>query len=217
VTVEADSDDRVAAEFSVSLTRYPLDVVRRVSLDAGSSRLRVDETVTNRGDIPVQYSWLQHIALSETLIGPDARLDVPCETIRTDPEQPPTAQLPADASFEWPTCDLSEDTIDLREFPTKDQRLHDLATLTDIQAGRYTVSNPELDLGVTVRFPEDLFEYVWYWRALGGFEDAPFFGRNYKVGLEPCTSIPNAGIETTIENETANELSPGEDSRQRSM
>ncbi|MFC7028263.1 DUF4432 family protein [Halomicroarcula sp. GCM10025710] len=82
--------------------------------------------------------------------------------------------------------------------------------LADLREGRYTVSNPAIDLGVTVRFPESLYEYLWYWQPLGGFEEAPFFGRNYNVGLEPCTSIPNAGLAEAIENGTAELLDPGE-------
>jgi hypothetical protein len=187
------------------------DRIRRIaSLESGSPELHVDETVTNRGEVSVHYSWLQHIALGEPLISPDARLDVPCETVLADPNQPPNAQLPAGVTFDWPTCDIGSETVDLQEFPPKEERIHDIAALTDLEAGRYTVTNPAIDLGVSVRFPEELFEYLWYWRALGGFEDAPFFGRNYNVGLEPCTSIPNAGIEAAVENDTANEIGPGE-------
>lgn len=135
---------------------------------------------------------------------------IPCETILTDPDLGQNAQVLAGERFEWPTVDAGDSTVDLREFPPKSDRVHDLSALTDLSEGRYTIRNPELDLGVPVRFPECLFEYVWFWRAFGGFKEAPYFGRNYTAGLEPCTSIPNAGLERAIENGTANYLSPGE-------
>lgn len=207
-----DSAERVAVELSADLTRYPFSVTRELSLAAGESTLRVDETVENRGEVAVDYSWLQHIALGEPLLGPEATLDVPCDRVLVDPEQPANSRLPAGEEFAWPTCDLADGTgeTDLRELPPKTDRVHQLVALTDLHEGRYTVTNSDLDLGVTVEFPHDLYEYLWYWQAFGGFEDAPFFGRNYNAGLEPCTSIPNAGLEDAIENGTARRLAPGE-------
>jgi galactose mutarotase-like enzyme len=209
--ITADSDERVAVEFSTSLTRYPFTVERELSLAAGESVLRVTEAVRNEGEVTVPYSWLQHVALGEPLVGPDARLEVPCETVLVDPDQTSdNARLPPGETYEWPVCETPDGPVDLREFPPRSERVHDLVALTDLAAGRYTVTNPTLDLGVTVHFPESLYEYLWYWQPFGGFDEAPFFGRTYNVGLEPCTSIPNAGLEAAIENGTAESLDPGE-------
>lgn len=209
--ITTDTDSAVAVEFTASLTRYPFTVERELSLSAGSSTLSVTETVTNTGEVTVPYSWLQHVALGEPLVSPEATLDVPCETVLVDPDQTnETARLPPGETFDWPVCETTAGPVDLREFPPKSERVHDLVALTDLSEGRYTVSNPVLDLGVTVSFPGALYEYLWYWQPFGGFESAPFFGRNYTAGLEPCTSIPNAGLEEAIENGTVEELAPGE-------
>ncbi|GGN88616.1 aldose 1-epimerase [Haloarcula pellucida] len=206
----ADSAERVSVRLTASLTRYPFDVERDVTLSAGESAIEVSERVTNTGEVPVDYSWLQHVALGEPLVAPEATLTVPCETVHVDPDQTAdTARLPPGETFEWPVCETDGGPVDLREFPPADDRVHDLVALADLNEGRYTVSNPELDLGVTVEFPASLYEYLWYWQPFGGFEDAPFFGRNYNVGLEPCTSIPNAGLAEAVENGTAEELAPG--------
>ena len=212
IRVIEDSKHRVAATLSLSLTRYPLTIERTLSLSAGESKLDVDEVVTNVGEYPVEYSWLQHIALGEPLVGPAAELDVPCTTVLTDPNHDvATARFPTNESYEWPICELPDGIeVDLRTIPPKSDRVHDLVALTDLRDGRYTLSNPDIDLGVTVRFPSETFEYLWYWQPLGGFDDAPFFGRNYNVGLEPCTSIPNAGLKQAINNNTANVLTPDE-------
>ncbi|MFC7028262.1 DUF4432 family protein [Halomicroarcula sp. GCM10025710] len=93
--ITADTDERVAVEFSTSLTRYPFTIVRELALGAGDSTLAVTETVRNDGEVTVPYSWLQHIALGEPLVDPDAHLDVPCETVLVDPDQTTdTARLP---------------------------------------------------------------------------------------------------------------------------
>ena len=210
-TVLEDSLDRAQLRLSVSLSRYPLEVERYLTLEKGSATLTVDETVENIGEVPVDYSWLQHIALGEPLVGSDARLEVPCETVLSDPDRGANGQFPAGESYEWPVAQLPDGEVDLREFPPKGERIHEVLALTDLSEGQYTVTNPSLDLATTVRFPEKVFEYLWYWRAFGGFEDAPFFGRNYNAGIEPATSIPNAGLEAARENGTANRLKPGEE------
>jgi galactose mutarotase-like enzyme len=209
-TISTETDDRVELHLSVELSRYPLEIDRRLILESGTSLLTVEETVENLSDIPVDYSWLQHIALGEPLVGPEAMLEVPCNAVLSDPELGPNAQFPADEVFHWPIAELSETKIDLRKFPPKDAQIHDLLALTDLEEGKYTVTNPSIDLGVTVRFPAEIYEYLWYWRAFGGFEDAPFFGRNYNAGLEPSTSIPNAGLDAARDAGTANTLAPHE-------
>lgn len=209
-TIVSHSSVEVAVELSVSLTRYPFDIERTLALRADDPTLYVEEVLTNHGEVEVPYSWLQHLTFGPPFVGPNSELDVPCETVLTDPDLGANAQLPPDKRFEWPIADLGSDDIDLRTFPPKEDRVHDLAALTDLEEGRYSIRNAELDLGVTVRFPADLFEYIWFWRAFGGFEEAPYFGRNYTAGLEPCTSIPNAGLERAIENGTANRLAPSE-------
>lgn len=210
VTVVENTPECVAVSLETSLTRYPLEVSREVSLEAGKSTLRVNESVTNRGEVPVDYSWLQHIALGEPLIAPSAALSVPCDTVLVDPDhEHPNARLPAGETFDWPICEFDDQSIDLRKFPPKQERVHDLVALTDLSDGRYAVENPDLDLKVEVKFPEQLFEYLWYWQPLGGFVEAPFYGRNYNVGLEPSTSIPNAGLSEAIEGGSAETLEPG--------
>lgn len=209
-----DTEAEVAVEFTASLTRYPFTIEREVSLTAGSSALTITEEVTNEGAVTVPYSWLQHIALGEPLVAPEAKLEAPCKTVLVDPDQTAeTARLPPGETYEWPICETDDGPIDLRQFPPRSERVHDLVALADLTDGYYTVSNPDLDLGVTVSFPESLYNYLWYWQPLGGFEEAPFFGRNYNVGLEPCTSIPNAGLEHAVENGTAESLKSGETQR----
>lgn len=209
-TIIEDTAQRVAVRLETSLTRYPLEITRKISLKAGQSTLTVEESVTNQGEVNVDYSWLQHIAFGEPLIAPSAMLSIPCNTVLVDPDHDvQNARLPLGETFDWPTCDVDGEEVDLRHFPAKEQRVHDMVALTDLDEGRYTIENPELDLGVVVTFPNDLFEYLWYWQPLGGFVDAPFFGRNYNVGLEPSTSIPNAGLEDAIENGSAKRLAPG--------
>jgi len=197
---------------TVSLTRYPLAMERRLSLAADEAILRVEDSVTNEGETAVPYSWLQHVGFGSEFIGPECTVDVPHSEVLVDTHQTtPNARFEPGSEHEWPVATSREgNSVDLRSPPQKDDRVHDLLAVTAFDADQDTVTNPDLDLAARAwHSPCDLYEYVWYWGAFGGFEAAPFFGRNYNVGLEPCTSVPNAGLDSAIEAGTANTLQPG--------
>lgn len=205
-----EGTDAVSVELTTDLTRYPFHLEREVQLEADDPTVSITERVTNEGSIPLEYSWVQHVALGEPLVAPAAELEVPCEAVRSDPDhEHPNSRIPPDERFEWPVWEEGE--VDLKSFPDRDEQVFDLLAFEGLTEGRYTVSNPELDLGVTVEFDQELYEYIWYWGAFGGHVESPFFGRNYNVGLEPATSIPTiGGLDAAIENDTANVIEPGE-------
>lgn len=207
--------DAVAVHLETELTRYPFQLEREIRLEADDPTVSVEESVTNTGSVPVEYSWVQHVALGEPLVGPEAELEVPCSGVRSDPDHDhPNARVPPNECFEWPIWDAGQ--VDLRSFPDRDEPIFDLLAFEDLTKGTYTVSNPDLDLGVTVDFDHEFYEYIWYWGAFGGHDVSPFFGRNYNVGLEPATSVPTiGGLDAAIENDTANVIDPGESVRTR--
>lgn len=54
------------------------------------------------------------------------------------------------------------------------------------------MTNPDLDVGFCFTFPTDPFECLWYWQPFGGHAEAPYWNRNYNVGLEPTTATQRA-------------------------
>lgn len=123
VTIVEDGSEKVAVSLKTSLTRYPLEITRKIGLEAGQSTLSVEESVINRGEVSVDYSWMQHIALGEPLIAPSATVSVPCETVLVDPDHDhPNARLPAGETFEWPICDIDDRGVNLRTSPQRKYR-----------------------------------------------------------------------------------------------
>jgi hypothetical protein len=194
-TVVRDDPDGVAIRLETELVRYPFAVERTLSLPRGESRLDIEERITNRGAVELPYIWQQHVALGPPLLGPGSRLDIPAERglVEAYGDAPSFrhARLDGDSEFAWPDAPAADGgTVDLTEFPPLDAEIHDQATAIDLRDGWYAVTNPDIDLGFGLRFPRDPFECVWYWQAFGGYEDSPFFGRNYTAGLEPTTGYP---------------------------
>lgn len=210
--VVRNDDEAVTLRLTVELVRYPFVVERELTLRAGTSRLEIDESVTNSGEVPLEYVWQQHVALGAPLLSSGARLDVPAATgvTPTYDDAFPNGRLTGDSAFEWPRAPGRDGgTVDLRRVPPDDATIHDQAYAVDLDDGWYALTNPDVDLGFAFTFPTDPFECIWYWQAFGGYDESPWFNRSYNVGLEPTTAYPGA-TEAQRENGTMKVLDPGE-------
>lgn len=207
-------DDHVTLHLETDLLRYPFALERDLTLRADDPTLEIEETIANESEVEVPYIWQQHLALGPPLVGPDATLEMPAATGITDDYDPDheNNRLAGGESFEWPDAPGADGgTVDLSEFPPLDAAYHDLAFATDLEAGRYAVSNDALDLRFEFTFPTDPFECVWYWQPLGGAAVYPFWSRNYSVGLEPTTAYPGGDLpDAQRANGTLKHLGPGE-------
>lgn len=212
--VRRDDEEAVTLGLEADLVRYPFTVERELTLPADAPRLEIAESVTNHGDTELEYVWQHHIMLGQPLVGPAARLDVPAARGRVEDYGDGYANpiLESDAEFEWPHAPSRHGgTVDLQEFPPLEDRSHDVVFATNLDEGWYALTNPELDLGFGLTFPTDPFECVWYLRAFNGYRGAPFFNRNYSVGLEPTTAYPSVDLpDAQRENGTMKTLGPGE-------
>lgn len=212
--VARDDGEAVTLRLTVELVRYPFAVERELTLPAGASRLEIEESVTNRGERPLEYVWQQHVTLGPPLLSPAARLDLPPATGVNPPygDDFPNARLEGDATFEWPEAPGRDGgTVDLREIPPTDATVHDQSFAVEMEEGWYALTNPDLDLGFALTFPRDPFECLWYWQSFGGYHESPWFNRSYNVGLEPTTAYPGGDVpEAQRENGTMKTLDPGE-------
>jgi hypothetical protein len=213
--VTRDDADAVTLTGTCDLLRYPFQVEREITLPAGEPALEIAETVTNVGDVDLEYVWQQHVALGPPLLGPAARIDVPARSGRVDDygEGMANARLDSGAAFEWPDAPRAdgEGTVDLAtDVPDPEATISDVAFATDLTDGWYALTNPDLDLGFALTFPTDPFECVWYWQSFGGQTEAPFYGRNYTAGLEPTTAHPSGDVfDAQRANDTVDVLEAG--------
>jgi hypothetical protein len=213
-TVIKNDDAGATLRLETDLLRYPFHVERDLHLPADESRLEINESITNEGNVELEYIWQQHVALGEPLLSPEARLDCSATrgVVEEESETFRNGRLEFSKEFEWPEAPRRGGGIaDLREIPPSDAGYHDQAYLTGLESGWYALTNPDLDLGFGLTFPTDPFGCIWYWQAFGGYHESPYFSRNYNVGLEPTTAYPSGDIpEAQRQNGTMKTLSPGE-------
>lgn len=187
--VEADADGLVGRGV---LVRSPFEFVRRIRLEG--PRVVVSETAINLGAVPVDAIWNQHPAFGAPLLGPTSRVVTSARTIhvdRADPRSDPTR-----LSFPWPVAELpGNGVVDLSEPPEARSGTSRRAFLGDFDGGAVLgIRNPERDLEARVEWDAATLPYAWYWLEAGGRAGFPWFGAEYVLGLEPCTSFPTGGI-----------------------
>ena len=210
--VVEDSAGRVSVRFAARGVRMPVFVEKTMTLEAGSSVLTLDKSVTNEGEEDIEIVWLEHIAIGPPFLSPDCKLHVPDCRILTHPDSfVDTQKLALGADTPWPFSKLSDGSdIDFRTIPPKSDRSLDMAYFTGQSDGWYAVHNQKTGIGFAVSYPTEVFPYLWYWRNLGGGWGYPWYGRCYNVGLEPCTSWDNRGLKHSMENGTARRIPAGE-------
>lgn len=204
--------ERAEVRFTVRLARTPFVVTKALSLEAGSPTLVVRETVANVGaeEFPIVYG--QHIAIGAPFLSEHCVIDLPGGTVLTHPTQySPNNRLQPATSSPWPKAVLLDGSeVSLREVPAPSARLDDQAYITDLADGWYAVTNTQAGVGLAVRFPHELYRYLWYWQMFGGGDGYPWWGQTYNIGLEPFTGWPNQGLQAAIENGSALPVAPGQ-------
>lgn len=207
-----DTVEKVSMKFWVRTYRTPYYFEKTLTISEGSSVLDIEASLVNEGEEVADCVWGEHIALGPPFLSDDCVIDLPGGTVINHPtEFHPNNRLKPDLRSPWPWTEAVDGSqINLSEVPPKSIRVLDMAYVTDMPDGWYAITNRKLGVGFGMRFPKELYKYLWYWQSMGGGFGYPWYGRTYNVGLEPFTSYTNEGLAKAIENGTALKLQPGE-------
>lgn len=210
--ITEDTENKVSIRCSIRTARMPFYFEKILTLTSKSPVLTVDEFLVNEGGETVPCVWGEHIAIGAPTLSENSIIDLPGGTLITHPESnDPNARLKPDLRSEWPwTEDKQGNPIDLSKIPPSTIKTYDMAYVTDMPDGWYSLTNQKTGVGLAVKFPKDIFRYLWYWQSLGGGYGYPWYGRTYNIGLEPFTSFANNGLESAIENGTVVNVEPGQ-------
>jgi len=200
------SNDEVCVKLSTELIRYPFRIEKLIRLKSGESSLEIDEKVTNLSDGDLEYMWLQHLMFGEPFISSDCKIEIPAKTLITHgpPDFSEMSFLKPGMLCEWPYGVTKEGkSIDLSTLQIQKRKVYDIAYVTDLEAGRFSITSPRYGLTFEMHFPNEIFRYLWLVYVFGGPLEYPWYGRVWSFGIMPCTSYPACGLLRTIENETA--------------
>jgi len=194
VNVLRESGAEAIVDFSCQLYRSPFRIERRMRLGADDAFFTLHERVINLADESMDFMWGHHPAYGAPFISEHTRVHTNARRIFADEHNTgPLWPLRPDAYSDWPFAPAKHGPpLDLRRLPADDERTARMAYLFDFDGPPwYALLNPQLQLGLGVKWSGDVFRYLWMWQEFNASTGFPFYGRSYTMALEPHSSYPH--------------------------
>lgn len=180
-TVVENTQKRVSVVFSTQLPKAGLIVEKQVSLEAGSSCLRVGEKVLNMKQDEIVFTWTQHPAFSERLLGEDTVFTIPECTVYDYVRKLETGDNTSSEHEYSPNRVVrQEEVLDLCRYGVYAGKENLFYTLKHLSEGKVTIKSPAGDITVTLRWDTDTYPHAWFW--------AENSARIRTVAFEPSTT-----------------------------
>ena len=165
---------------------------RRISTRLGSSRIQIEDAVTNEGFSPQPHMILYHFNLGFPLVSEESRLHLDAE--QTIPRDEDAAAGLADWSrFQPPTAGYREQVF--RHVPTADEegQVH------------VELENPTLGIGLRWTYNKASLPHLVQWKMMGQ--------GTYVLGIEPANSSGVEGRAVARQRGDLPHLEPGQSRR----
>ncbi|MDP1720854.1 MAG: DUF4432 family protein [Candidatus Nanopelagicaceae bacterium] len=199
-----DAPETISVEFSVNLRRFPMRLVRVMTLTGG--QLRFDESVENLSGESLEFQWGQHLVLGGPFVDPGMEIVVNSGERVEIPNYPgPTYRFKPETESTWPMV-LSNDgeEVDVSIFGADDGTDGHLI-LGPMKDALVLFRNHSLSADIKVGWNAKTFPYCWVWMVLGGIKDWPLWGKERLITIEPFSS-PVISLTDAIANGTALKL-----------
>ena len=192
-SIEEETKDTVRARLGLTLVRHPMRLTKWFELRKGESCLRINEKLENLSNEELDYSWLHHPNFGPQFLEQGCKVGIKAGEVIRPNDSIKTC---------WPLAKMANGKeFNLSVIPSKDQKLLDAFFISNLSEPWYSLYNPNMKLGIAIRWNEEVFKYMWFWRNFWG-AGYPWYGRLWNIGLEFCTSI-GFGLEDQIQNGTA--------------
>lgn len=190
--IARDEPEEIKVRFDVRTVRTPFHLVKTITLRRNESILRLSERATNESGQEVDFTWGHHPAFGWPFVDEHCRVDVPdCRIVTFEDFTPDTSRLKPAQESDWPMAEGRDgNPVDLSRIPGPDVAAHDMVFLDRITDGWYAITNTASRVGFALRYPADIFKWLWYWQVYRGGRDYPWWSSTYNIALEPCATLP---------------------------
>jgi hypothetical protein len=164
----------------VDLFSVPVRIARELSVHGAT--VEVTDTLTNLAEVPLEFDYSMHPAISTGLLTGDVRLDTSATVFVADLEAP-GAGLVAGQIYPWPPPGV-------QQIPGPDARVSVFGWVTEFDGPAWTTVTA-VDHGLTLRlmWDKDVLPHAWLWMELGGSPGFPWFGRVRSLAFEPASTV----------------------------
>jgi len=199
-----------AVELWTCLVRSPFRLRRLIEVVGAT--VTVTEHITNESGVSQQAMWSHHPAFGAPFLDASCVLRTAGGAFLADPDYDTEhGDLTPGARSGWPqVAGRAGGVVDLSTVPAPDAGVDRFGYLLDLPEPWFALTNPTLDLTVTVRWDGSIFPHAWYWCEAGGTTGFPWHQRAYVLAVEPASSYPGAGLQAARESGTALTFAPGE-------
>jgi galactose mutarotase-like enzyme len=151
-------------QLRVSLPNLPIDVEKTFTLETGTSKIHVAETIRNTGDTPIYFTWVQHSTFGGELLD-GAEIELPSSKAFTGQLFDRQSGRPV---FEWehpvtalPLADGT--THDMTRPIPADKSGSFVVALRELEKPSFTLRNRSLDMTLNMEWDRRMFPYLRCW------------------------------------------------------
>jgi len=201
-----DKPEIVSVRFWVRAVRTPFYLEKTLTLKLHDASLYMDERVVNEGNMPLEFMWGHHPAFGPVFLDDSCRI-----CVDGDVKIIPDAQCSLEASAsDWPLAqDRKGNRIDISRVQHPESRLNISCALEGFKQGRFHIVNTSMGLGFGLDWDKALFPYIWIWEPNATQKSAPWYGRDYVLGIEPWSAIPG-DFDEVKKKDKGIRIAPGE-------
>ena len=207
-----DDGDVAMVRLTTDCVRYPMRVIKDVTLREGEATLRVSEDAINLGEQDIEFAWVQHIVFDRPLVNEEMHVDLRAnKAVAAAYKQ---TRLKAGTPFTWPNAPGRDgSTVRMDEGPPSNARFEDNLFI-DIEEPWYAVRSSNVGLTVGVSWNREAYRGLWFWLNHGAL-DYPWFGRTRNLGLEPASTLTENGLGDYVKEKNALHLDKGKSMKSR--
>ncbi len=207
-----DDGDVATVRLTTDCVRYPIRVVKDITLRDGEGTLRVGEDAINLGEQDVEFAWVQHIVFDRPLVNEGMNVDLKArKAVAAAYRQ---TRLEAGTPFRWPNAPARDgSTIRMDQGPPTKARFEDNLFI-DIDEPWYAIRSSNIGLTVGVSWNKEAYKGLWFWLNHGAL-DYPWFGRTRNLGLEPASTLTENGLREYVNEKSVLRLDKGKSIKSR--
>lgn len=193
-----------SVRLEVALHTVPLKIERMLTLVG--SVITIEDVIRNLAPVSVEFDYQHHPAFGPPLLAPGAVIETGAGSFVADRGEARWCFEPGGRAA-WPPSAPGEQPLD--RLPPIGRPRALLGWLDDFDEPWAAIRNPELDLGVALRWDAEVMPYAWFWQELNGTVGYPWYARAYVMAIEPSSTPADGFTRTSLSLETGGVLQTG--------
>jgi len=188
VEIIEDSEKCISVRFTLDTLRTPFTLEKILTINLHSTKLIIDQAVTNLSTVPQEFMWAHHPAFGfpfldnsvKLRLGGKPSIHVPAGTISHN------CPFDKETIGEWPyLLNKDNEQIDMSCAYAKNDKIGMEYLISNLEIGEYELFNFDKKIGIRLNWDISMFPYLWVWGMYGGHEKYPWYGRAYTMAVEP--------------------------------